>query len=209
MTRTWQWVIAAVALVSVVVLWRYWFWAPVTTAILVRHAEKGAVGANPNLTAAGIARADDLSQALRLGGVGAVYATDFCRTAQTAQPTALVVGLPIRIQVVGTGASALANCTPAISASTLLRATASDYADELAAHLQSAHRGATVLVVGHSDTTPALLEALGGASLCPGTFPTIGGACHIPPTEFDNVFVVSIPRLGATRYLHLRYGAPN
>jgi broad specificity phosphatase PhoE len=45
------------------------------------------------------------------------------------------------------------------------------------------HRGETVLVVGHSDTVPQIITQAGGPSL-----PNIAG------NEFDDLFVVTIPR---------------
>src|SRR6187399_2985834 len=66
-----------------------------TTFILVRHAETTGTGSNPNLSAAGIARANELVRILAEVDLHAVYATNFNRTMQTAQPVATASGLSI------------------------------------------------------------------------------------------------------------------
>lgn len=63
----------------------------------------------------------------------------------------------------------------------------------LAAAIRSEHHGETVFVVGHSNTVGKLVQALGG------TAPD-----ELPDAEYDHVFIVSVPRFGRTRTLHLR-----
>ena len=111
--------------------------ATTTTFILVRHAEKVPDGTqDPELTAAGQARAAGL--ATRLAGVplAAVYSTAFRRTQQTAAPTARAHGLAVTTY------------------------DAKQPATELATRLRSGHHGQTVLVVGHSNTVPNIAAAL-------------------------------------------------
>src|SRR5690606_3339662 len=70
--------------------------SPGATFVVVRHAEKVDDGSrDPSLTDAGSARADALARMLRSRDVVAVYATDFRRTRNTAQPTAAVHDLSI------------------------------------------------------------------------------------------------------------------
>lgn len=60
----------------------------VTTFILVRHAEKMIGGSDPELSAAGQARAVELSRILKKIPLAKVFSTDFNRTRETARPTA-------------------------------------------------------------------------------------------------------------------------
>src|SRR4029453_9075189 len=87
------------ALLGVVVVFAYFatFSRPVTTIILVRHAEKNIEpnNPNPNLSPAGQARAQELVRVLGNAGITAIYATQFVRTQQTAQPLATHLGLPV------------------------------------------------------------------------------------------------------------------
>ena len=60
-----------------------------TTFILLRHAEKQTENPrerNPDLTAEGLARANDWLKVLQIPKVDAVYSTPFLRTKNTAQP---------------------------------------------------------------------------------------------------------------------------
>ncbi|MFC3815988.1 phosphoglycerate mutase family protein [Lysobacter sp. GCM10012299] len=110
---------------------------PATTFILVRHAEKVPDGSkDPELTAAGLARADAL--AARLAGVplDAVYSTAFRRTQQTAAPTARGHQLAV------------------------VTYDAKEPAADFSARLKREHAGQRVLVVGHSNTIPGIAAAL-------------------------------------------------
>ena len=61
-------------------------------------------------------------------------------------------------------------------------------AADLVAHVLAAHRGATVVLVGHSNTVPALVAAAGGPDLCPDTFPFVDGQCRIPDQPGDDQY---------------------
>lgn len=130
-----------------------------TTVIVVRHAEKAAMPADdPPLTVAGEARARDLWDAVKDAGVGAVITTQFARTKSTAQPTAAALALPTEV----------------------VNAAGATPAQDVAAAVRK-HAGHTVLVVGHSNTVPAIVEALGAkrpAAIC--------------DAEYDNLYIVTI-----------------
>lgn len=112
--------------------------APLTTVILVRHAEKTAVENDPPLTAAGEARAARLARMLGSSGISAIYTTPYARTRDTAAPTAAVLQLtPAEVKPGPT------------------------YAADMAATIRTKHEGETVLVVGHSNTTQNVMKALG------------------------------------------------
>lgn len=131
--------------------------------LLVRHAERadgGAGSANamtakpvdPPLSAAGEARAARLATMLRDAGITAIYSTEYKRTQQTVTPLAAKLGLKV----------------------TTVPAT--DTAG-LTTRLKSEHANGIVLVVGHSNTLPNVIKALGGAA------PTIAD------DEYDSLFV--------------------
>jgi broad specificity phosphatase PhoE len=108
--------------------------APAGVVYLVRHAEKEN-GDDPALTAAGRARAEALAARLEGRGIERVLATDTRRARETAAPVAKRLGLSVDLYDPGK-------------------------LPELAAEVRRA--GRSVLVVGHSNTTPALVLALGG-----------------------------------------------
>lgn len=142
-----------------------------TTLILVRHAEKASDGTrDPALTPEGTARAERLAELLADAGIDAVYSTPYQRTRQTAAPTAEALGQEVvTYKVQG---EALAD--------TLLRR----------------HPGQKVLVVGHSNTVPQLLNALVGEERFE----------WLREQEFDALFVVSASERGAADVTLLRYG---
>ena len=122
--------------------------------LLVRHAEKAAEPASdPPLTAAGVARAQALAAALRDAGVTAVITTQLRRTRETAQPLAIARGL-----------------TPEVVS--ISRATVPAHVDAAVAAVRR-HPGGVVLVVGHNNSVPAIIAALGGPRLpeiCESTY---------------------------------------
>jgi phosphohistidine phosphatase SixA len=115
------------------------------TFLLVRHAEKSTDDPrDPSLTPAGEARAQRLAAELRDAPLVAVYSTDTRRTRATATPAAQMHGLTVAPYDART-------------------------ADAFASELRARHRGGLVLVVGHSNTVPALAAALCGCAVAPMT----------------------------------------
>ncbi|MES2125642.1 MAG: histidine phosphatase family protein [Pseudomonadota bacterium] len=110
-------------------------WADPTVIFVSRHAEKGTNGNDPDLTAQGQLRAHNLAATLRKAGITHIFSTDTHRTRQTAQPLAGALGLPIQ----------------------------SYDAKQPAALVQQLKAlGGISLVIGHSNTVPGLVKALGG-----------------------------------------------
>ena len=140
----------------------------VATIILVRHAEKAA-GDDPPLTPAGTARAERLRERLTRQNVTAVYSTDTRRTQATATPTAADHGLEVRSYDAGSS--------------------------DLATTLREAAPGQTILVVGHSNTIPALLVALVPETSAP----------TISEDDFGNLYRVTLAPGRAPRLRQLRY----
>lgn len=131
--------------------------------IVVRHAERADAGApagaamtaapDPELSAAGKARAQALAAMLKDAGVTAIYTTEFRRTKDTAAPLADALKI-----------------TP--------EAVSSREQAAMIAKIK-AHKTGAVLVVGHSNTVPEIVKALGGPDV------TVGG------NEYDSLFFVA------------------
>ena len=136
-----------------------------TVIYLTRHAEKGS-GTDPDLLPEGTAHAEALADKLRKERIRAVYSTNTKRTQQTAAPTAAAAGVSVTSYDAGNPAA-------------------------FAEQLRKNHRGQSVLVVGHSNTIPDLVNALVGEQ-------KYG---DISEDEFGDLFVVRIPggRVGKAR----------
>jgi broad specificity phosphatase PhoE len=144
-----------------------------TTVVLVRHAEKAPQPADdPPLTSAGEARARDLWSAIKDAGVTAVITTQFARTRATAQPTATN-----------------AHITPEIVAT-----SGQSHAQDVANAVRK-HSGQTVLVVGHSNTIPSIIEALSA--------PRPPAICD---PEYDNLYIVTIAPDGKASLVRAKFG---
>ena len=144
----------------------------VSYTYIVRHAEKGA-GNDPDLIPEGADRAVALAELLKANGISEVYSTDFNRTRQTAQPAATDKGLAVQTYDPG-------NQNPLIN--TVL----------------ASHKGGAVLVLGHSNTAPALLNLLTGTNAYP----------QMPDSQYDNIYVVTVFEKGRAEVVHLKYGKP-
>ena len=118
---------------------------PITTVILVRHAEKKIEPNNPDpdLSPEGVERAQEITRVFCDAGVNAIYATQFKRTQQTVKPLADRTTVPI----------------------TLLDA---NQTDELVKRIQTDLRGKTVFIAGHNNTVPTIISMLSGE-----TYPVI------------------------------------
>lgn len=66
------------------------------------------------------------------------------------------------------------------------------------AHILSEHKGKVILVVGHSNTLAALIADLGAHKSVP----------PIADSEYDNIYIVTIPWFGKTKTIRLRFGEP-
>lgn len=161
--------IAAVALLALVVLSYAYLYTPVTTVYLVRHAERLNDSDTTSLSAAGAMRASGLAVLVREAGIRRIYVTEKHRTAQTAAPAADLLQLtPVEI--------------------------AGHLVDDLVDSIK-ADNGKTILVVGHSDTLPAIIRGLGVHPQ-----PAIGR------DVFDDLFIVTVSPFRSS-IAHLKYGA--
>ena len=139
-----------------------------TTFYFVRHAEKAKDGTrDPDLTEAGKIRAGRLAALLKSDKISAVYSTDYKRTRQTAEPTASLFNLNIEIY---------------------------DHKSIDINELANSMHGKSVLVVGHSNSTPQLTNKLIG----------VDRFKNFADTDYDNILKVTIKKREKT-VEHLRY----
>lgn len=141
--------IQIITLYTLIAIGLAWFFESqaTTTIIFVRHAEKAQTGGDdPPLSEAGERRVGELTRQLLdidvIAGIDAVYATQYQRTQQTAQPIADELDLPVNTYDAGDTEEIL---------ETILRE----------------HKGEIILVVGHSNTVPEMIANLGGHKQVP------------------------------------------
>jgi broad specificity phosphatase PhoE len=129
------------AVLGAVVVFAYFatFQRPVTTVILVRHAEKIIDPNNPDvdLSPAGQARAQEIARMFSDAGINAIYATQYKRTQQTVKPLADKIGV-------------------------LATIVNSKSTNDLVAQIRAQHSGQTILIAGHNTSVPEIIAALGG-----------------------------------------------
>ncbi|GJM19394.1 MAG: hypothetical protein DHS20C14_16070 [Phycisphaeraceae bacterium] len=136
--------------------------------MVLRHAEKADDGTrNPPLTDAGNERAERTAALLASLDVAAVVSTPYTRTEQTAKPIAELFSLDVE---------------------TYDPRKAGDALDRLGRE----HAGRVVVVVGHSNTVPAIVRALGADP----------GVEQIDEAEYGRVYLVT-PVEGAEPVCHL------
>ncbi len=136
-----------------------------TTIFLVRHAEKVDSSRDPELSLQGKARAVRLMELLSEVGIDQIYSTDYKRTRNTAKPLAEKLDLFIE--------------------------SYRPFEEELVATLKEGMDGKQILVVGHSNTIPALVNQL------------IDDKAYeqLPDDAYSNLFVVTIIDGKATHYV--------
>ena len=133
---------------------------------IVRHGEKASTGGNdPDLSPERQKRADALARILKDSQITSVFVTEFKRTQETAVPTA-----------------SAAHVSPTVIPANDIGA--------LVEKLRALNGNA--LVVGHGNTIPDLLKALG-----------IATPVSIPEDDYTEIFVVSVG--DAPQLLRLHY----
>jgi broad specificity phosphatase PhoE len=116
---------------------------PALILILVRHAEKKIVppeNKDPDLSPAGLARAEELRKMFADTGITAIYATQYKRTQQTVKPLSDKLKLPVT-QVEAKKTS------------------------ELVKQIRARGAGQVIFIAGHNNTVPEIIAALGGPQL--------------------------------------------
>lgn len=172
LTPVWLSAIATVVALAVVI------WvvlsASTTTVFVIRHAEKAAgADPDPSLSVAGQLRAERLATVFGSAqpglGLQAIIVTEFRRTQETARPLANALGIPVVVVRAAEPAAAV-------------RRALDDYA------------GQRVLIIGHSNTVPAIVHELSGERVP-----------ELAETDFGTLYVVSRPRFSrsSVAVLHL------
>lgn len=143
-----------------------------TLFFVVRHAEKDltAKSDDPELSEKGGRRAKELARLLGSVPLRAVYSTDYRRTRSTALPAAQAAGLEVTPYA------------PKDSAT-------------LARGLAEKLEGGAVLIVGHSNTVPAVLEGLG-----------LRTKIALGEGDYDSVFCVAVAADGSAQLARLHFG---
>ena len=147
------------------------------TVIIVRHAEKADASADPILSEAGQARAQALAAALTDAHPSVILTSPLRRTGQTAAPTADYHSTTPEAVSLDGGAEA--------------------HAAAVAARVRALPEDATVLIVGHSNTVPAIARALGYAE-----------AADMPECEYDRLTTLHLLGEGRAHGVVTRYGEP-
>jgi broad specificity phosphatase PhoE len=137
--------------------------ASTTTVFVMRHAEKALTPPDdPPLSPTGEARATALAEQFGRApkglGLDCIYVSEFRRTQETVRPLADRLGIPM-ITV------------PAANPAEVAKRALKEY------------RGGRVLIVGHSNTVPAIVEALSGDEVP-----------EMDDSEFGVVYMVAVPR---------------
>jgi 2,3-bisphosphoglycerate-dependent phosphoglycerate mutase len=141
-----------------------------TTIILVRHAEKIKDQQDPNLTKEGKLRAEKLKDILSTISLNSIYSSDYNRTQQTAKPTSNTQ----RVEITSYDPRAL---------------------NEFGNMLLQKKAGENILVVGHSNTTPVLLNYFMKEKVVES----------ISESDYGNLYIVNINHQGNAKSLLLKY----
>lgn len=142
---------------------------------LVRHGEKAPEGKDPDLTAQGKARAENIATILHRAGITHIHSSTTNRTKQTAQPLAARSGLEVQ--------------------------TYDPSAPKALVDKVKSQSGA-VLVVGHSNTLPELVRLFGGtpgADIADQEYDRLYQLIVGPNSTITTVLLTSLPATGAAR----------
>jgi broad specificity phosphatase PhoE len=137
--------------------------ASTTTVFVIRHAEKALTPPDdPPLSPTGEARAvalaEQLGRAPKGLGIDCIYVSEFRRTQETLRPLANRLGIPMIV-------------VPAADSALVAKRALREY------------RGGRILIVGHSNTVPAIVEELSGDRVP-----------EMDESEYGIVYVVAVPR---------------
>ncbi len=142
------------------------------TVFAVRHAEKVEFGKDPGLTEAGRKRAKALADHLQSIPIDYIHSSNYKRTNQTAAPAVKKFGLTVQQY---------------------------DPKDMQGLVEKLRKTGGRHLVVGHSNTTPKLVQLLGGDP----------GDPIDEKNEYDRLYIITIAADGTVNTVLMRYGFPS
>ena len=160
-----------VVVIFVLVVCIFWFCPgrEVTTVFLVRHAEYNSD--TGHLDPDGIQRADELAEVLSKVDVDAIYVTQFDRTQETAQPLASET-----------------NLQPVVYDDSDI--------DVLVNRVMQDHIGDEVVIVGHSNTVPTIIDK----------FVRVDTGYFIESNEFYKIFILTISESSEWWIVQAKYG---
>jgi 2,3-bisphosphoglycerate-dependent phosphoglycerate mutase len=145
-----------------------------TTVILVRHAEKGVdQNGDPDLTEDGQKRARELMRILKDQPIDVIYSSPYKRTRQTVAPLALFKNKEIK------------EYNPSRM--------------EEVIELIKGAKGQTILLSGHSNTTPAIINQI----------LKINSFNELNESDYDNIYIVTFSEIGSGAVVQLEYGYDN
>ena len=135
---------------------------------IIRHAEKELGGDDPSITEEGKARAAAWADMLQHVGLDVVFTSDAKRTQQTGEIIAAKLGLPL-------------NSMNRADTAGLTDTLSFDYEEDV------------VLIVGHAETIPGILQNLG-----------VSDNIEVDQTDFSNLFLLFQPGSDEPRLVRLR-----
>ena len=135
---------------------------------VIRHAEKELTGDDPSITPEGEARAAAWAEMLQNVELDVVFTSDAKRTQETGNIIANRLGLPI-------------HSVDRADTTALIDMLSFDHDDD------------TVLVVGHAETIPGILESLGAFN-----------EIEISQSDFANLFILLQPEADEPRLIRMR-----
>ena len=136
------------------------------TLIMLRHADVDDVP-DPELNARGQLRAVALAELLAVAGVTSIFVSPALRTQQTAAP--LAAKLNLAAQIVATSQQTVTKALSAVA-------------------------GKVIVVIGHSNTIPEMLHALGGAI-----------SATVVLKGHEDLFVATVLAPNSLSVVHLKY----
>ncbi|WP_421877231.1 histidine phosphatase family protein [Marinoscillum sp.] len=145
-------------------------YAQQTTFILMRHAEKVADGTkDPGLTEEGTARSMRLKEMLSEQPVAAIFSTPYQRTKLTVTPLAEAKGVSLQVY--------------------------QPFQEGFLEQLMAAYPGQTVVVSGHSNTIPMLVNKLIGEEKYE----------QLDESDYNDLYIVTVDQLGEGTDVHINY----
>jgi broad specificity phosphatase PhoE len=167
------WLSASGALVLFVALAWAVLSVSTTTVFVLRHAETASgQGEDPPLSPAGELRAARLREIFGQAGadlaIDGIVVSEFRRSQETARPLANALGIPVVV-------------------------VASSDPGAVARRALAEFRGKRVMIIGHSNTVPAIVESLSGQQVPP-----------MGETDFGTAYVVARPRFSPASVSVLR-----
>lgn len=146
------------------------------TVFLVRHAEKATEPVtDPGLTEVGSARAENLATRLANAKPVAIYTSQYLRTQLTAAPLAAIAGINITVVPIE-------------------KSTADAYPNQLLARICALPTDSTAVIVGHSNSIPAIAEAWMALPVRP-----------IADDEYNRILIIKLKECHAVESVDLRY----